>query len=223
VYIHHKQFWNIRLSDFGEKGLPMKNSTEKLGSWIIVSGVLLIAREASAATRFSPKPSAYSATLGLNTRSKAFFSQERYYQESWLIAGALHWPLLRPGVRLMTRVGYEKFSPLPRNKSQIGITSSENRVALEVGVEYLRFVSAGFSSGGMKVSKESKLEVGDYISDQSSDPAWKETFNAPFIKAWIGVPMVPETLLLNLSLQQAFFSKPEDERTSFGVELRYEY
>ncbi|NBW80515.1 hypothetical protein EBR21_02060 [bacterium] len=181
------------------------------------------AGKASAATRFSPKPSAYSATLGLNTRSKAFFSQEYYYQESWLIAGALHWNLAGRGARLMTRLGYEKFAPLPRNKSQIGISFGESRLALEAGFEYQRDLLFGISSGGLKVTKESHLEVGDYITDQSGDRSWQEAFNAPFAKVWIGVPMIPETLLLSLTLQRAFFSKPDDERTNMGVELRYEY
>ncbi|MFZ9521422.1 MAG: hypothetical protein ACO3A4_13190 [Silvanigrellaceae bacterium] len=200
----------------------MRSFIFSLRAWPVVTCALSFSAQASALEDFVPKLSEYSATVGLNARPKASFSQEQYYQESWLLAGAAHWRVMRPNVRLITRVGFEKFAAMPKNKGQINITTGESHFGFEVGGEYLRLLAVGAALGGKLISKESKLEVGDYVTNQSTDSTWKESLKASTIRAWIGIPMIPDLLKLNLAVQRAF-SVPDDENTSFGVEIRYEY
>ena len=167
--------------------------------------------------------SSVSAALGINFRNKQIFSQESFFQDSWLVAVGGHWDLSLWSMQALIRGGYERFQPLPRDTKQLGIETTETRLSLEAGFENRDLFPLGASLGIVRVGKSSKLSSGEFIIDQSSSTAWTDSTFAPSYRIWVGVPLWRSGAQLNASFQQVFVSQPTDEKTGYGAELRMQF
>lgn len=169
------------------------------------------------------QPTRYSATVGLNFRPKQLYSQEFYLQESLFLRGGLHWPSILLEQDLVVSAGFEKFQSLPRNSKQVGIDIVESRVGLEAGLENHLILPVGTSVGVTRISKTSKLNVGEYVIDDSATKDFSESIVVPSLRFWIGVPLIPEKLQLSAGVQRVFMSRPADERLNYSSEFRIEF
>lgn len=167
--------------------------------------------------------SSVSAALGMNFRSKQIFSQESYFQDSWLVAFGGHWDLSLWSMQALIRGGFERFQALPRDTKQLGIESTETRLSLEAGFENRFFLPVGASLGIVRVGKSSKLISGEFISDQSTSTTWTDLAFVPSYRVWVGVPLWHNGVQLNACFQQVFVSQPADEKTGYGAELRVQF
>ncbi len=181
----------------------------------------------SVAKKAEKKPlitsSSVSAALGINFRNKQIFSQESYFQDSWLVAVGGHWDLSLWSLQALIRGGFERFQLLPRDTKQLGIETTETRLSLEAGLENRLYLPLGASLGIVRVGKSSKLISGEFISDQSSSTAWSDSAFAPSYRIWVGVPLWRSGAQLNACFQQVFVSQPADEKTGYGAELRVQF
>lgn len=168
-------------------------------------------------------PSRWSGAVGLNVRTKEFYSQETYLQESWLIAAGAHWSTGRWESDLFLRTSFEKFQELPNSKRQLEMTSRENRLGLEAGVEASLYLPAGVSLGVVRIAKTTTLQSGDYVLVDATNTDLSESLWVPSFRLWVGVPMLPRVLQFNIGIQQVFMSRPKDETFNYGGELRYEF
>lgn len=168
-------------------------------------------------------PSRWSGAVGLNVRTKEFYSQETYLQESWLVAAGAHWSTGRWESDLFLRTSFEKFQELPNSKIQLEMTSRENRLGLEAGVESSLYLPAGVSLGVVRIAKTTTLRSGDYVLVDATNTDLSESLWVPSFRLWFGVPMLPRVLQFNIGIQQVFMTRPKDETINYGGELRYEF
>lgn len=162
----------------------------------------------------------YSAAVGLNFRPRSFFSQEKYLQESWVTSLGVNWKDCSPFGACLLRFGFEKPQGLPRNKGQIGIQTAENELFVEAGFENGSLVFVGASFVVIRRWSNSKVVVGDFISNESSELTWSESAIVPSVKGWIGLPLLPQKLEVSLGAQR-FFTSSAPAVFQFGTELKF--
>lgn len=175
------------------------------------------------AEQFELLPKRLTAGIGLNFRAKALFSQERYFQESYVVSAGLHWPVRLLASDLLIHGSYEKFTDLPRSESQLGINPKESRLSMDVGIENHTYTPIGASLGVVWIKKQFELNPGSYVLDGSTQSNWQQSLNAPVLRVWTGVPLIPDRLNLNVGIQRVFVTQPADEQFSYGGEFRFEF
>ena len=168
-------------------------------------------------------PKRFSAAVGYGVRPRDFFAQERFYQESWLLAGAAHWSCGFAFCEIIARTALRGFAGLPESQGQIDITTTESNVSGELGIESTAFVPVGVSLGLVRSKSERNLKTGGLVADQSSSPRWSEITRAPMFRSWIGVTLFPDQLSLQLAMAHLFAADKLVDKDIYSTELRYEF
>lgn len=167
--------------------------------------------------------SRYTISCGVKFRNKKIFSQENYFQDSWALSSGMHWDLDEWSSEALVKASYEKFFPLPRNKKQPGVDVSDYHLGIEAGVENRSLLPVGIAFGAAQVKKNFAVSAGDYVVNQSSSDRWSETQLVPSVETWLGLPLLPDHVQMNLIYRFVALSEPVDEKSSLGLEFRFEF
>ncbi|MEN9809275.1 MAG: hypothetical protein RLZZ488_842 [Pseudomonadota bacterium] len=168
-------------------------------------------------------PSRYNASLGMNFRPTRLYSQEVYLQDSWTVGAGVHWDLEFFKSELLLDFDFEDLQNIPNNRKQIGISTSEFRLSADAGVENTYWLPVGASLGLTSVSKSSELSTGEYVLNETTATRWSENATAPALKFWLGVPLIPKVLQINVRVQKIFLSDVDGGSFNFGTDIRFEF
>lgn len=169
-------------------------------------------------------PKKYSAALGYGLSARPLFGQENVYRESVHVAVSAHWGCyFFEHCSFIFKSGIRDFLRLPGAEYALNVEPSEIRTSVGIGAESALFVPLGLSYEAINANRVYKYKLATQVTNQSEQSAWTESGWKSGIDFWLGIPMYPERVQLNVVVSRILGAQSPEDNIVYSTEFRFEY